>query len=122
HAGDADDIGAGDAVEVDGLDVLVEEGDGVRRRGEGGQQRQGGDGQVGPLAEQGQGVFEPPVGDLEAGVDEDNVHRAGPLPGRSGLQRIRARDHLTPTRGGNQDGASRTRRVWRLDRRAAVIY
>ena len=52
HAGDADDVGAGAALEVDGLDVLVDQRDCVLRRSQGGQQRQAGDRQVGALAEE----------------------------------------------------------------------
>ena len=61
------------AVEVDRLDVLVDQRDGVLGRRQGGQQRQAGDRHVGPLAEERQGVLQAPERDLEAGIDQDDV-------------------------------------------------
>ena len=69
-------------VEVDRLDVLVDQGDGVLGRREGGQQRQAGDRQVGPLAEERQGVLQAPVRDLEPRIDQDDVgHEVPEFPG-----------------------------------------
>src|SRR5262249_23026685 len=56
------------------------EGDGVLGGRQGCQQWQGGHGQIGPLAQQRQGMFHAPVGDLEAGVDEDDIGHAAATP------------------------------------------
>ena len=63
----------GQAVEVDRLDVLVDERERWLVRRQRGQQRQAGDRQVAPLAQQRQGVLQAPVRDLEPGVDQDDV-------------------------------------------------
>ena len=80
HAGEADDVGPGNALEVDRLDVLVDQGDGVLGGRQRGQQRQAGDRQVGPLAHEGQGVLHAPVRDLEPGIDQDDVGHGSNTP------------------------------------------
>ena len=51
HPGDANDVRARAALEIDRLDVLVDQRNGVRFRRERGQQRQAPDGHVGAFAE-----------------------------------------------------------------------
>ena len=73
HPGDTDDVGAREPVPVYRLDIFVEQGHRVFARRQRGQQRQTGDGQIGPLAQERQRVFQAPVGRLELRIDQDNV-------------------------------------------------
>ena len=73
HAGEADDVGPGDVVEVDRRDVLVDDAHAVRRRGQRREQGQAGDRHRCPLAEEGQRALEAPVRRLEAGIDQHDV-------------------------------------------------
>ena len=73
HAGEADDVGPGDVVEVDRRDVLVDDADAVRRRGQRREQGQAGDRHRRPLAEQRQRALEAPVRRLEARIDQHDV-------------------------------------------------
>ena len=76
HPGHADDVGPGATVEVDRLDVLVDEDDRVALGRQGGEQREGRDGQVRPLPHEGQRVLHAPERYLESGIDQDDVSHA----------------------------------------------
>ena len=73
HAGDADDVGPRHALEVDRLDVLIDDRHAVMIGNQRGKQRKTGDRQVRPLAEQPHALFHPPEGDVETGIDDDDV-------------------------------------------------
>src|SRR5215471_10670860 len=73
HAGHTHDIGAGQAVVIEGLDIFVKKRDVVPWWSQGCQQRQASNGQIGSLSEQRQGMFQAPVGDIEAWVDQYDV-------------------------------------------------
>jgi hypothetical protein len=93
HPGDADDVGVLAAGEIDLLDVLVDQGDAMFRRGERGEQRQRADRQVGALAEKPQARLQPPEGYLEARIDDDDVgHR-----GSNGAVTVRAAREALPS-------------------------
>ena len=73
HAGGADDVGAGAALEVDGLNVLIDQGDVVPSRSQGGQQWQASDRRGGALAHERQDQLHAPERDVEPWVDDDDV-------------------------------------------------
>ena len=81
HARDADDIGGGAALEIDCLDVLIDQRDAMGRGRQRRQQRQARDRQIGRFAEEGEGVLDPPVGHLEARIDDDYVGHSSRLKG-----------------------------------------
>jgi hypothetical protein len=70
------DVGPRHPLEVDRFDVLVDEGHLVFARRERREQRQAGDGEIGSLPDDFQRVLQPPVGDFEARVDQDDVCRS----------------------------------------------
>ncbi len=80
HAGKADDVGPGAAVEVDRFDVLVDQGDRVLPGRQCRKQGQGRNGQVGPFADVGQSILHAPVRDLELRIDQYDVSHAQPSP------------------------------------------
>ncbi len=73
HAGDADDVGSGTALEVDRLDILVANRDLVLRRRQRSKQRQTRNGQDRLCTDYRQRVLQPPIGGLEAWIDEDDI-------------------------------------------------
>ena len=77
HAGKADEIGSGQAGEIDVLDILIDQRHLVMVGNERGQQAEAGDGQIGALAEQPDAVLHPPEGDVEARIDNDDIGHAG---------------------------------------------
>ena len=77
HPGETDDVGPGEAREVDRLDVLIDESHVVALRREGRQQWQAGDGKVGPFADHREGMLEAPEGGIETGIDEHDVGHGG---------------------------------------------
>ncbi len=76
HPRDADDVGPLATLPVDRLDVLVDQGDRVLARRQRRQQRQARHRQVGPLADERQGMLHAPVRDLEPRIDQHDIsHR-----------------------------------------------
>src|SRR5439155_9527065 len=73
HSGHADDVGPGAARKVDRLHILVDQGNAVPRRGQSGKERQAGDRQDRLGAEKRHRVLETPIGNLEAGIDQDDI-------------------------------------------------
>ena len=79
HPGQRHDVGPGQPIVIERLNILVNDRDVMLGRRKSGQQRQAGRRQVGPLMQQGQGVFQPPVGDLEPRIYEHDLsHFAAP--------------------------------------------
>ncbi len=83
HACHSDDIGAGNLVEVERLDVLVDDAHAVLGGRERGKQRQARDRHRRTLADQRQGMLQAPVRGLEPRVDEDDVGHCVPSNERS---------------------------------------
>ena len=73
HPRHADDVRVGDAVEVQRRYVFVKQRDVMRLGSQGRQKWQTRHRQIGPFAKQRQSMFEPPIGSLEAWIDDDNV-------------------------------------------------
>ena len=77
HAGQPDDVGPLNRLVIQRLDVFVNERYFVLRGRQRGQERQAGDRQIGPPAQERQRMLEPPIGDLEPRIDK---HDAGHTP------------------------------------------
>ena len=69
HSGQPDDVSPRQSFVVEGLDVFVDEGDLVAIGNQRGQKRQAGYRQIGSLAQERQGVFQPPIRSFETRVD-----------------------------------------------------
>jgi hypothetical protein len=79
HAGEADQIGLGQAVEVQRLDIFVDQSDMQIRRSQGGQEQERGEGYIGFLIEGRQSVLHTPERRLEPRVDQyDLGHKSPP--------------------------------------------
>src|SRR5262249_3062488 len=73
HAGQADEVGASEAVEIDVIDILVYQRHAVMVGHERGEQGEARHGQVRALTEQTDAMLHAPEGGVEARIDDDDI-------------------------------------------------
>ena len=80
HAGETHEVGSGQTVEVDVLDILVDERHVVMIRHQCREETETSDRQIGLLPEQGHTMLKPPKRDVETRIDDDDIgHEILPL-------------------------------------------
>ena len=78
HAGQTDKVGAGEPIEIDLLDILVDQRHAVMVGDERSEQGQAGNRQVGALAQQAHAMLQAPERGVEARIDDNDIGHVTP--------------------------------------------